>query len=140
MHIDRFELPLSLQPLIAGRDNANFKKIAEETETKIYMPTLFPSIHAPLDDFHATRNFNEVYLSGKEYQVELAKGMIEELMAKIPVFTKDCVVTFAKIDYLLVHFIDKLKNLCLKHGAFIQFPFLQSARSSQSPIFVSYIR
>ncbi|KAK9472506.1 uncharacterized protein V1510DRAFT_430235 [Dipodascopsis tothii] len=139
--IDRFELPLSLQPLIAGRDHGNFKKIADETETKIYVPNLFPGVHAPLDKNHAPRNYNEIFISGRDYQVELAKGMIDELVAKIPVFIKDCVVAFAKIDFLLVHQLERLKDLCLRHGTFIQFPFLGSARSiirvqSSSHIFV----
>ncbi|KAK9477130.1 hypothetical protein V1514DRAFT_348400 [Lipomyces japonicus] len=128
--IDRMAVPLSLHPLLAGRENSNFSKVALDSRTKIYTPALFPSIHGSMDENHARRNYDELFISGDNAaDIDKAKSLIEDLIQRIPVFCKDFVVPFAKIDYILLNHLNVLEDLSRQNGAFIQFPSLGAARS-----------
>ncbi|KAK9452418.1 uncharacterized protein V1518DRAFT_411179 [Limtongia smithiae] len=129
LHIDRMLVPLSLHTLLAGRDQISFQKVTQDTNTKLYTPTLFPCVHSSLDENHARRDYDEIYIAGLEADVDRARDAIEELKRKVPVYSKDFVVPFAKIDYLLLHALDKLEDFSRRNGAFIQFPYLGAARS-----------
>ncbi|KAK9245223.1 hypothetical protein V1506DRAFT_539156 [Lipomyces tetrasporus] len=130
LFIDRMSVALSLHPLLAGRDQVNFQKVTQDTGTKLYTPTLFPCVHSSMDESHARRDYDEIYIVGQETDVDSAREMIENLTQKLPVFSKDFVIPFAKIDFLLLHSLDKLEELSRQNGAFIQFPSLGASRSS----------
>ncbi|KAK9455576.1 hypothetical protein V1511DRAFT_521300 [Dipodascopsis uninucleata] len=129
LFVDRMAVPLSLHPLLSGRDNFTLSDITQKTRTKIYTPSTFPCVHASMDEDHARRDYNELYIVGDERDVDAVREMIADLLSKIPIFTKDFVVQFAKIDYLLLHMLDKLEELSRHNGVFIQFPSLGGARS-----------
>ncbi|KAK9387804.1 hypothetical protein V1515DRAFT_586153 [Lipomyces mesembrius] len=132
LFIDRMSVPLSLHPLLAGRDQVNFQKVTQDTGTKLYTPTLFPRVHSSVDENHARRDYDEIYIVGQETDVDNAREMIETLIRKVPVFSKDFVIQSAKIDFLLLRSLDKLEELSRQNGAFIQFPNLGAARSMVS--------
>ncbi|KAK9468261.1 hypothetical protein V1512DRAFT_269993 [Lipomyces arxii] len=129
LFIDRLSVPLSSHPLLAGRNQAYFQKVTQDTGTKLYTPTLFPGVHSSIDEQHARRDYDEIYIVGQESDVDSAKDMIQDLISKILVFRKDFVIQFAKIDFLLLHCLDKLEDLARQNAAFIQFPHLGAAES-----------
>lgn len=122
-------LPLSLQPLVAGPHLTNFKYIKAVTNTQIFAPEWLPELFASQSNNPHARNLNEIYVTGEEFHVTLAKVMINEVVKKTTPLVKDCVVSFAKIDLLSLRFQDNLRKLMVTHGTFIQIPYLGAARA-----------
>lgn len=78
--IDRIAVPFSTHPLLAGREQANFQKITQDTNTKLYTPTLFPCVHASMDDSHPRREYDDIFIVGQEASVDRARDMIDDLV------------------------------------------------------------
>ncbi|KAK7205673.1 hypothetical protein BZA70DRAFT_246995 [Myxozyma melibiosi] len=129
LFIDRLSIPLSLHSLLAGRDCENFNKIEAETNTKIYAPTLFPGVHAAMDKSYPRRDYDELYISGQEADVGRAIDFLNDFILRIPAYSKEFLIPVSKIDYLLLHWLDRLEEILRKNAAFIQFPCLGAAKS-----------
>ncbi|KAK9463952.1 uncharacterized protein V1516DRAFT_619486 [Lipomyces oligophaga] len=128
-YIDRISVPLSIIPLLAGRDLVNFKTLAKDTNTKLYLPPLFPEIFSSMDKTHARREYDEIYISGSEIDVDSLRSDLESLIAKTTVYSKDFVIPAGKVDHLLVNNLDELEKLSYQHQAFIQLPYLGSGKT-----------
>lgn len=127
--IDSIPLELSLQPLVAGPHLTNFKYIELLTKTKIVVPEWLPELFATLAPNPNARNLNEIYITGEEFHVLLAKIMLNDIISRTQPLVKDCVISFAKIDLLSLRFQDNLRKIMTTHGTFIQIPYLGAARA-----------
>lgn len=127
--IDSIPLDLSLQPLVAGPHLTNFSYIERVTRTKIFVPEWLPELFASLAPNPNARNVNEIYVTGEEFHVLLAKIMLTDIITRTQPLVKDCVISFAKIDLLSLRFQDNLRKIMTTHGTFIQIPYLGAARA-----------
>lgn len=127
--IDSIPLELSLQPLVAGPNLANFKYIESVTKTKFFVPEWLPELFASQVPNPNARNLNEVYITGEQFHVLAAKLMLKDIIKRIHPLVKDCVLSFAKIDLLSLRFQDSLRKMMISHGTFIQIPYLGASRA-----------
>lgn len=127
--IDSLPMDLSLQPLVAGPGLGNFKYIMLQTNTKIFTPDWQPELFSSQGENLNARNFDEIYITGPEFQVLIAKELLRDVVRRTQTLVKDCVVSFAKIDLLCLRFQDKLRQIMISEGSFIQIPYLGAARA-----------
>lgn len=127
--VDSIPIDLSLQPLIAGPKLGNLKYIMLQTRTKIFTPDWLPELFASQVNNPNARNMNEIYITGQEFQVLIAKVLLRDVINKTQTLVKDCVISFAKIDLLSLKFQDELRKFMITEGAFIQIPYLGAARA-----------
>lgn len=127
--VDSLSLDLSLQPLVAGPDLGNLKYITLQTKTKIFTPDWLPELFSPRSENTSARNLNEIYITGPEFQVLIAKELLRDVIKRTQTLVKDCVISFAKIDLLSLRFQEKLRQIMIEEGSFIQLPFLGAARA-----------
>lgn len=127
--VDSLPIELSLQPLVAGPEMGNFNYIMLQTKTKIFTPDWLPELFASQCKNPNARNLNEIYITGSEFQVLLAKVLLRDVVKKTQTLGKDCVISFAKIDLLSLRFQEKLRKIMESQGSFIQIPYLGAARA-----------
>lgn len=127
--VDSISLDLSLQPLVAGPHLTNFKYIERLTKVKIFVPEWLPELFASQVPNPHVRNLNEIYITGEEFHVLVAKIMLNDVVKRTQPLVKDCVISFAKIDLLSLRFQDSLRKIMTTHGTFIQIPYLGAARA-----------
>lgn len=127
--VDSLSMELSLQPLVAGPNLANLKYIMLQTKTKIFTPDWLPELFSSQCENPNARNLNEVYITGQEFQVLIAKVLLRDIVRKTTTLVKDCVISFAKIDLLTLRFQDQLRKIMESEGSFVQIPYLGAARA-----------
>lgn len=127
--VDSLPMELSLQPLVAGPEMGNLKYIMLQTKTKIFTPDWLPELLASQCKNPNARILNEIYITGSEFQVLLAKVLLRDVVTKTQILGKDCVISFAKLDLLSLRFQEKLRKIMESQGSFIQIPSLGAARA-----------
>ncbi|KAI5952658.1 hypothetical protein KGF54_003525 [Candida jiufengensis] len=129
-NIDSFQIPLSLIPLIGGTNLNNFKKIAKQTNSIIYIPDLLPNLY---NSEILTNNYDmSIWITSKNLiDLSLTKTILEKLNNnKVSLITKKITMNQSKIDLIIMNNQKELINLMLKHGTFMQFPSLGESNNS----------
>ncbi|KAG5362824.1 KH domain-containing protein [Yarrowia sp. B02] len=126
--VDAIEVPLSMQPLVAGCQLLNIKNIEAQSKCKILFPNWLPEL------FHVDEamnlNYDTVFVVGPtQHHTLLAKTLVAEIKNKTQTIYKDCLGSYAKIDLMCLKYQQRLKEVMQKLGAFIQVPFLGASRS-----------
>lgn len=128
LFVDSVEVPLSMIPLVGGVSFGDFRAIAKETGVNIYLPSILPE----LAQNSKRHNLDNIYLSGLEAQVLLAKkfllGIVEK--RKDEVFYKNIDILKFKKDSILLNFKDDISSIMCKYGVFIQLPPLGADEST----------
>lgn len=126
--VDAFDVPLSLQPLVAGCQLLNIKNIEAQTRCKVLFPNWLPELFHTDSDMDL--NYDTVFVVGpSQHHTLLAKTLLAEIKAKTHTIYKDCLGSYAKIDLMCLKYQQRLKEVMQKLGAFIQVPFLGASRS-----------
>uniref|UniRef100_A0A060SZ56 ARAD1C05830p n=1 Tax=Blastobotrys adeninivorans TaxID=409370 RepID=A0A060SZ56_BLAAD len=76
-----------------------------------------------------SRNLNKIFISGGEANCTLAKAMLKEVIRRTKPIFKDCVISFAKVELLLLRYQREVRRIMEDLGTFIQLPYLGAARS-----------
>ncbi|KAI5968373.1 hypothetical protein CANMA_002364 [Candida margitis] len=128
--IDSYSIPLSLIPLTGGTSLSNFKQIAKQTRSNIYIPDLLPNI---FNSSILTSNFDmTVWITAKYARdLILAKSILDKMFYKrSQLISKSIEMCQSKIDLILLHNQQSVIDLMLKHGVFIQLPSLGEENQS----------
>jgi hypothetical protein len=120
--VDSLPMDLSMQPLVAGPELANFKYIMLQTKTKIFTPDWIPNIPASQPTIKSSRNYDEIYITGPEFQVSLAVFLLKQIMDRTQIISKECDILPGKVDLLDLNCQDELRNLMISEGSFIHLP------------------
>jgi len=128
--VDAMLLELSLHTVICGRSRKNIKLIESATNTAIYFPPPFSQVYRYCHPGAQRRNPEEIFITGETPQnIAMAKQKIHELVQRTRLFMKDCMVSPAKIDSILLGRLDKVRKIMETNGTFILFPQLASQRN-----------
>lgn len=132
LYVDTVDMLLSVQSLVAGVRNGNIKTIEDHARVKIYMAEPLSELYStssPNGDI--TRNLNQIYITARDpANIELAKALLQEVVKRTtPLVHKDCVVSFVKIDFMVMKCVKELKKIMADLGTFIQLPYLGASRS-----------
>ncbi|OBT76443.1 hypothetical protein VF21_03956 [Pseudogymnoascus sp. 05NY08] len=128
--VDAMLLELSLHTVICGRSRKNIKHIESTTNTAIYFPPPFSQVYRYCHPGAKRRNPEEIFITGETPQdIALAKQKIHELVQRTRLFMKDCMVSPAKIDSILLGRLDKVRKIMETNGTFVLFPQLGAQRN-----------
>ncbi|CCG25559.1 hypothetical protein CORT_0C01820 [Candida orthopsilosis Co 90-125] len=128
--IDSCSLPLSLIPLIGGINLSNFKQIAKQTNSNIYIPDLLPNI---FNSNVLASNFDMTVWITAEHAMDLilTRSILDKTFyTRSQLTSKSIEISRSKLDLILLHNQQDMINLMLKHGVFIQLPSLGEENQS----------
>ncbi|KAI5948991.1 hypothetical protein KGF57_005054 [Candida theae] len=128
--IDSYSLPLSLIPLTGGVNLSNFKQIAKQTGSNIYIPDLLPNI---FNSNIVTGNFDMTVWITAKYAMDIisTRSILDKTLYKnSQLISKKIKLSQSKLDLTLLHNQQDIIDLMVKHGVFIQLPSLGEENQS----------